>query len=297
MPEAPSLTVVIVTFGKPELVANCLESLRECAGEVDRLSVVVVDNASPDDTADVVAERFPEVKLLREPRNGGFAVANNRALRAVDSPWVLLLNPDTQLLPGTLAHVLEQGAEHPEAGVIGCRLETADGTFDHASKRQIPTPASALRYFFRGGRRDSSYLAPDVDERGVGYVEAINGAFMLVRVDAMRTVGLLSEKYWMYGEDLDWYVRFTQAGWRILYDGRVTCVHLKGAISGRARSLRLNWHFHKSMLVFFNDHAKSGNILLDATVRVGIAGRFLTRSARDGVVRAGERIRAIRGVS
>lgn len=103
--------------------------------------------------------------------------------------------------------------------------------FDHAAKRSIPTVADAVRYF-RPGARDSGYLAPDVDEHGVGRVDAINSAFMLVRRAALVEVGMLDEGYFIYGEDLDWCARCRSAGWEVVYDGRVTTLHVKGATAG-----------------------------------------------------------------
>lgn len=275
------LEVVIVTYGQADMVSRCLTSLWRHAPTAGRMMVHVVDNDSPDNTADVVASRFPAAKLHRQSWNSGFAVANNVALRQVAAPYTLVLNPDTELRAGVLDRLIEELEQDQEIGVIGCRLETADGVFDHASKRSIPSVTDAVRYFAPrlAPHRASSYLAPDVPERGMGEVEAINGAFMLIRTAAMAEVGYLDESYWMYGEDLDWCVRFRVAGWKVVYDGRETVVHLKGGTSGRSRPVRLNWHFHRSMAIFYRAHLAGRNRFVDVVAYAGIIGRFAVTTA------------------
>lgn len=282
--QAP-LDVVVVTYGAATLVRRCLDSVIAHAPTGTR--VFVVDNASPDGTADIVSEEFPQVELIRRSSNDGFAVANNVALRRSSAPYVLVLNPDAELEAGTLDHLLREMRQHPTVGVMGCRLLTADGALDHAAKRMIPSPGDAIRWFLPGrsaGR--SRYTAPAVDERGAGPVDAVNGAFMLIRRAALEEVGLLDEAYWMYAEDLDWCVRFRKAGWSVRYDGRVVAHHLKAGSSGKARSWRLNYHFHRSMDIFYRAHSATGNALFDGIVRCGIWARFLLVATTDQARRA-----------
>ncbi|MFF2451827.1 glycosyltransferase family 2 protein [Isoptericola sp. NPDC058082] len=284
-PDVPPLEIVIVTYGGPTFVERCLTSVRHHAPRGTK--VHVVDNASPDSTPDMVAHRFPEVLLHRRRDNSGFAVANNAALAGTTAPAVLLLNPDTELRPGVVEHLLHELEHEPEIGVLGCRLVTPNGSFDHASKRRVPSPAVALRYFLlrSAGRHGSDYTAPDLDEHDVGDVDAVNGAFMLVRAAALTDVGLLDETFWMYAEDLDWCVRMRAAGWRVVYDGRVTAIHLKGASSGRARSVRLNYHFHRSMSLFYRKHLRR-SFVEDLVVHGGIWARFVAVAFVDVVRRS-----------
>lgn len=290
--EAPQLDVVIVTYTRPEMVRNCLVSLLAAADEVEGMRVQVVDNNSPDGTADVVRRDFPEVELRRQSSNSGFAVANNVALRGVTAEYVLVLNPDTVLPSGTLAHLIAVLTDDPDIGVVGCRLVTEDGTFDHASKRFVPSLTDAARYFLskRLGFVSSRYRAPDLDQRQAGDVDAVNGAFMLIRRSAMDLVGLLDERYWMYGEDLDWCTRFQAAGFRVRYDGTVSAVHLKGGSSGKARSLRLNWHFHRSMAIYYRTHFSGHNPVVDAAAYLGIIIRLIGVSVTDQLSRSRGRL-------
>ncbi len=210
--DAPLLEVIIVAYGRYDLLTKCLRSLREHPPSDGRMRVHVVDNNSPDTTADSGQSEFPEVRLWRLSENTGFSTANNIAMRAVRAPYLLILNPDTELRAGVLDHMLSALAERPGVGMAGCRLEQENGTFDHAAKRSFPTPTAAAAHFLGTGRRLTGgrlaqYRATDTDERGVGDVDAINVFSMLVRRDALPAVGLFDEGYWLYMEDFDWCAR------------------------------------------------------------------------------------------
>ena len=152
------------------------------------------------------------------------------------------------------------------------------------AKRSFPTPRDALAYFARNERMGTgSYLAPDIGEYEMAEVDAVNGAFMLVRRTAIDEVGLFDEAYWMYGEDLDWCRRFAQAGWKVVYDGRVTALHLKGATVGRVRGFRLNWHFYRSMAIFYRRYEAGRNLPLDAAVFLGIAAKWIISTIGNSV--------------
>ena len=148
----PALDVVIVAHRSRELLRGCLESLRAHPPSVP-MKVIVVDNASGDGTAEMVASEFPEVDLVASSTNLGFAAATNLGVGRGDAPYLLALNPDTAVTDGALDTVLEALEEHPEIGVVGPRLLRPDGTLDHAAKRSFPTPLSALGHFTGVGRR------------------------------------------------------------------------------------------------------------------------------------------------
>jgi GT2 family glycosyltransferase len=276
MPNSPLVDVVMVTYGRADLVRKSLYTLLT-SSPAGVLRVTVVDNNSPDNTPEVVFTEFPQVRLLRRTDNPGFAVSNNQALALTTAPVILLLNPDTEARWPTIEHLIDQLKNDATIGMIGCRLLLDDGSFDHAAKRSIPNPFQALQYFTSRilGRKFGNYMANNVPETGVGDVDALNGAFMLVTRQALSTVGGLDESYWMYAEDLDWCLRFRDAGWRVVYDGRVTALHVKGASSGKRRSLRLNYHFHRSMAIFYQRHVGPSNRgVLNVLVIVAIWVRF-----------------------
>ena len=283
MPAAePLLDVVVVAYRSRELVRRCLESLAEHAPATAAMQVHVVDNASGDGTAELVAERFPEVRLHPLAANTGFSVANNVVLRDSRAPFVLLLNPDTEATAGALDHMLALMADRPDVGMSGCRLVRPDGSFDHAAKRAFPTPLGALAHFAGKG---SQYRATDVGEHDVGEVDAVNGAFMLVRREALDQVGLLDEGYWLYMEDLDWCRRFWDGGWKVLYDGTATFVHVKGGTAGAHRALRQNVAFHRGMGRFYRRYEAGRRPLLDAAVYTGIGAKLAVSVTRGALAR------------
>jgi N-acetylglucosaminyl-diphospho-decaprenol L-rhamnosyltransferase len=255
----------------------------------------VVDNASNDGTAEMVAREFPWVHLTASDRNLGFAAATNIAIRAGEAPYVLALNPDTRITDGALEKLLAVMDAHPEVGICGCRLELEDGTLDHASKRSFPTPLSALAHFTGVGRRPGAaakladYRAPAVES---GPVDAVNGAFMLMRRAALDQVGLFDEGYWMYMEDLDLCYRFSQAGWITWYEPSVAVMHVKAGTSGPNRSLRLNYAFHYGMYRFYRKHyAASRNPAVNFAVYGGIAVKLVLSTLRSAAGRLTARAR------
>ena len=258
------------------------------------MRVIVVDNASGDGTPAMVRREFADVELIEQPRNSGFSVANNVGIAAGDAPSVLVLNPDTRITAGALDAMLAVLEARPEVGMAGPRLELDDGSFDHASRRSFPTPLSALGHFTGVGRREgasgslAAYRAPEVES---GPVDAINGAFMLIRRNALDQVGGFDPRYWMYMEDLDLCYRFAEAGWTTWYEPSVTVIHVKAGTSGKRRSLRLNRAFHYGMFRFYRDHyAATRNPLTNAAVYAGIAGKLAISAVRSAAGRAGDRI-------
>jgi len=190
--------------------------------------------------------------------------------------YALLLNPDTVLPPDALAKMLAFMEAHPQAGVAGPKLVRLDGSLDKACRRSFPTPTTSLYHLLkldrlfpnssRFARYDLSYLDPDIVTR----VDAIVGAFMLVRRDASAQAGLLDETVWMYGEDLDWAKRITDAGWQVWYNPAVTVTHIKEAAS--RHSYRARVEFYRALIIFYEKHYRVTTAFwLDWLIRSGIA--------------------------
>ena len=291
---AGGIDVAIVAYRCRELLRECLDSLR--ANPPSReMHVVVVDNDSRDGSAEMVEREYPEVELVEAGANIGFAAATNLAVRRGSAPALLALNPDTQVTEGALETALATLERHPEVAVVGPRLLRPDGTLDHAAKRSFPTPLSAVGHFSGIGRRRgargalAAYRAPEVES---GPVDAVNGAFMLMRRETFERVGGFDEGYWMYMEDLDLCYRFAQRGWMTLYEPRATVTHVKGGTTGGARSPRLVWHFHRGMYRFYRDHYAAGAPAAErALVYAGIAVRLVAALAYSGLRRSRARLR------
>ena len=283
----PDLSVVIVSYNVAPLLRRCLESLKPETERV-RSEVFVVDNASADGSAEMVADEFPWATLIRSPRNLGYAAGNNLALRRARGRYLLLLNPDTELPAGALADTVTYMEERPDVGALGPKLVRADGSLDRACRRSFPSPEVAFFRLFglarlfprspRFARYNLLYLDPDRPTD----VDSVCGAFMLVRRTVVERVGLLDEAFRMYGEDLDWAYRIKQDGWRVRYQPTTVVLHHKGQ-SSRQRPARSLLDFYHAMHVFYRKHyAPRRPVVFNALVDLGIAayaGAALLRNA------------------
>jgi GT2 family glycosyltransferase len=269
------LGIVIVNYNVRDLLRECLASVYDSRGDFS-YEVCVVDNGSSDGSADMVAEEFPQVRLIRA-ENRGYAAGNNLGLRefgldrghstATAPRFALLLNADTVLPPSALADMVRFMEQGPRIGVSGPRLVRADGSLDRACRRSFPTPEVALyrlsglsRLFpasKRFGRYNLTYLSADVTTE----LDSVVGAFMMIRSETLAEVGLLDERYFMYAEDLDFCYRAKQLGWQVWYNAAVTVLHYKGQ-SSRQRSNFANAKFYETMRLFHDKHFKQQTFFL-----------------------------------
>ncbi len=264
------LGIVIASYNTCDLLRSCLRSVYASEGDFT-FDVCVVDNASPDGSAGMVADEFPQVRLIVNQKNLGYPAANNQGLRrfglrggrSAHSPddvprFVLLLNPDTELPPDGLDKMLGFMEEHPDAGASGPKLVRPDGTLDLACRRSFPTPEISfyrlvgLSRIFPRSRRFGQYNLTYLDPDQVAEVDSVVGAFMLVRSKAVAQAGLMDEQFFMYGEDLDWAYRIKSAGWKIYYNPAVTVLHVKRAAS--RHSPRAQIEFYRAMDIFYRKH-------------------------------------------
>jgi GT2 family glycosyltransferase len=256
------LSVVIVNYNTAPYLRACLTSLRP---EVEGLSheVLVVDNASTDGSVAMVQREFPQVQLLINERNLGFATANNRALRQAKGRDVLILNPDTEVRPGAVHALISALDAQPGAVAVGPRVLRPDGRLDLACRRRFPSPGVAAarllglsRLFPRHplfARYNMTYRAADEPAE----IDAGTAAAMLFRRRALEAVGYFDQAFFMYGEDLDLCYRLKQAGGRIYYVPQAVVMHRKGMASRQQARSMLN-EFHRSMWLFYRKHYFSG---------------------------------------
>jgi len=282
----PALSVIVVSYECRELLRDCLASL---ASERTRLTleVLLVDNGSTDGTLAMVEAEFPWVEMVARERNVGFAKANNVATGVARGDHVLYLNPDTVVPPNALVRAVAEFDRRPEIGMLGCKLVRPGGELDHASKRGFPTPLSSLYHFIgltrlrprsrRFAHYTAGWLGPDEE----GRVDAVNGAFMLVRREALEAVGPMDEDYWLYMEDLDWCYRFWKAGWPVLYWPGVEVIHAKGGSTSGGRPWRQNYAFHWGMWHFYRTHhAHERSPLVTVAVWLGIWTKLALSATR-----------------
>ena len=256
----PDLSVVIPSYNTRDLMEQALRTVAEASGDIG-VEVIVVDNNSQDGSADMVAEKFPEVELIRTKRNLGFGGANNVAFGHVQGRYVLLLNSDTIVRPDTLRTLVAFMDENPEAGAAGCRILDPDGTLQLDCRRSFPTPAAAfykltgLSRMFPDSRHFARYNLTYLDPDEVNEVDALSGSCMIVRRQVLEEVGGFDEAYFMYGEDLDWCFRMREAGWKIYYTPATEIIHFRGQ-SGRAESMRIQFRKNEAMAIFVSKHMR-----------------------------------------
>jgi len=304
----PALAIVIVNYNTRAMLRDCLSSLNADTPRHPR-AIWVVDNASSDGSIAMLRAEFPHVRLIANPHNGGYAHANNLALREIlsqgakeprsqgakdtgddDLPvsrspglpvsrspdYVLLLNPDTIVPAGALDRLVDYMEARPDVGAAGPKLLLADGTLDLACRRSFPTPAvsfyrmTGLARLFPRSPRFGRYNMTFLDPDQETEVDALVGACMLVRGSIPAEVGLLDEAYFMYGEDLDWAYRIKQYGWRIRYVPSVTVHHYKRAASSQ-RPFQSIRHFYNAMRVFHRKHyAATTPAPMNMLIEIGI---------------------------
>ncbi len=226
------LAVAIVSANDAEWLPACLTSLAERLASI-RAEVVVVDNGCTDDTARVVEESFPEVRLVRTD-NRGFAAGNNAALATCDARYVLFLNPDTQILDGDFAELFALLDARPDVGLLGCLHLMPHGRIQRTMRR-LPSPARVWSEALGAGGPLPLGLGrlgevvygdePYAREAECGWVA---GSFMLVRAEAIAGAGYMDERFFLYSEETDFCLRVAGAGWRVMYSPRMTILHHAG---------------------------------------------------------------------
>jgi len=276
------LGIVILNWNTRDLLRRCIETVLASEGNFT-YDVVVVDNASTDGSAEMVAEEFPQVKLIASDMNHGYPRGNNLGLRELgfegncaNAPrYTLLLNPDTELPVDALCDMIWYMDANPKIGVAGPKLVLPSGDLDLACRRSFPTPMisfyrfSGLSRLFPKSERFGRYNMTFSDPNEEIEVDSVVGAYMQVRREAIAQVGLLDETFFMYGEDLDWAYRIKQAGWTIFYNPAVTVKHVKRAAS--RKSERAQMEFYRAMLIFYRKHYRTQTSpLLHSLILLGI---------------------------
>lgn len=271
------LSIVIVNWNTREILRECLTSVFECLGGV-HAEVFVVDNASIDGSARMVTGRFPQVQLIENSENFGFAKANNQAIRVARGRHVLLLNSDTVVLGDVLQKSVEYMDANTNVGVMGCRVLNADGTVQLTCSRfptllnlllltsglfRLSWPSFFGRYQLRDWQRDS--------EREV---DTVTGCYMLVRSSAIREIGLLDEDFFFYGEETDWCRRFKNAGWPLRFAPVGEIIHY-GSLSSRKCNHRRDLMLTRGLLQY---HRKHSGILATSIAWVLLATFCMLRS-------------------
>ena len=269
------LSVIIVNYNVSAFLEQALASAVKAMRGIDG-EIFVVDNHSVDNSVAMVKMKFPQVKLIENQENVGFAKANNQAIRISSGEYVLLLNPDTLVEEDTFEKCLRFMDETPDCGGLGVKMVDGQGRFLPESKRGIPYPKSSfyklfgLSKLFPKSKKFGAYHATYIGEDETHDVEVLSGAFMMMRKSVLDHVGLLDEDYFMYGEDIDLSYRILKGGYKNYYFPQTRIIHYKGE-STKKGSLNYVYVFYKAMQIFAKKHfsannAKIFNVAIDAAI-------------------------------
>jgi N-acetylglucosaminyl-diphospho-decaprenol L-rhamnosyltransferase len=279
MPE--ELSVIIVSWNVRELLRRCLLSLAPHRAAI-AMQIIVVDSASGDGSAEMVAADFPWVELVASPDNVGFPAANNIGLAMARGRFILLLNPDTEIVGEALATLIAYLQDNPDVGIAGPQLLNPDGSVQ-SSRRRFPTLATG---FFESTwlqslaprRLLARYYAEDLPHGETGDVDWITGAAMMARQEVVEQVGGLDPGYFMYSEELDWCRRIRAAGWRVVYLPAAQIVHHAGKSSEQAVTAR-HINFQRAKLRYYQKYHGSAAawllrlfLLASYVAQIGVEG-------------------------
>lgn len=255
----PRVSIVIVNWKTPQLLADCLDSIATRDRGYADFETFVVDNNSGDGSVEMLKERYPNVLLTENLDNVGFAVACNQVIPQANGQYILLLNPDTTITDNaisTLACFLDQRSE---VGAVGPKVLNPDGTLQLACRRSFPSVSAAffrlsyLSKLFPANEKIARYNLTHADPDKELEVDALSGSCMMVRKEVVDKIGLLDEDIFMFGEDIDWCWRIKENGWKVVYIPDSIIYHVHGA-SSRLRPIGATINLHKGMEVFYRKH-------------------------------------------
>ncbi|MEK7167612.1 MAG: glycosyltransferase family 2 protein [Patescibacteria group bacterium] len=241
------LSIIIVSWNVKGLLKKCLESIKE------DFEIIVVDNNSKDGTKEMVEKDFPEAKLIKNKKNLGFAKANNQGIQEAKGDCILFLNPDTEILDGTLEKCLKE--MDTGIGILGCKILNPDLTIQ-PSVRRFPTflnillILSKLPKFFHFKSLDH-YLAKDFNYDKSQEVDQVMGAFMMVKKEVLDKVGMFDERFFLWFEEVDFCRRAKRNGFKIYYLAEAEIIHYGGQSFGQEMKLKNQWRFFLSALKYF----------------------------------------------
>lgn len=252
------ISIIIVNYNVRYFIEQCIHSVYRASDGLN-IEVIVVDNNSVDNSVPVIKEKFPDVKLIENKKNVGFAKANNQAIKIAKGKYILLLNPDTLVEEDTLRVSYKYMEKHADTGTLGVKLIDGNGEFLPESKRSLPTLASSFYRFvglsklFPKSKVFNSYNLGNLDENETNEVDVLCGAFMFIRASIIKEVGYLDEAFFMYGEDIDYSYRIQKAGYKVIYLPETKIIHFKGE-STKKSSLKYHNIFYKAMAIFAKKH-------------------------------------------
>jgi GT2 family glycosyltransferase len=256
------ISVCIVNWNNRNFLRECLASLEAYPPESEELEVIVVDNASSDSSAEMVQTEFPDVQLIAMPTNTGYAEGNNSAIRRALGEFILLLNPDVRIFPGTLDTAVNVLKTRPHAGAVSVQFRNPDGTIQ-PSLRGFPDPKSllyevtGLSRLFPHNKTLGAYFMRWFDYQTEIEADQPMATFLMINRDTLLQVGELDTDFPIFFNDVDWCYRAKQLGWRIYYTPEARIVHYGGQGTKQAPKRAMVRESHRSLIRYLDKYHKA----------------------------------------
>jgi len=260
------LSVVIVSYNAKYFLEICLLSVKKAIKNLNA-EVIVVDNASTDDTCQLIKDKFSEVKLIANKKNLGFAKANKLGVNEAKGEFILILNPDTIVAEDTFTNCINYIKTLKNFGALGVKLIDGSGNFLPESKRNIPAPLSVLSKILGIHSKKYAYYAQHIKKDETGKVAVLVGAFMFLKRDTYLKVGGFDSDYFMYGEDIDLSYKLLKKGYQNYYLGSSPIIHFKG--ESTRKDVKYLKHFYKAMYLFYSKHFKR-HFIFESFLKLGM---------------------------
>jgi GT2 family glycosyltransferase len=287
------LSIVIPTYNAHEWIQGCIDSIR-LHHPSPPYEIIVVDDASSDDTVAIVRRLYPDLRVFANEKNVGFGKTVNVGLRAASGAYILVLNNDTWMHAGALDAMIGYLDSHPDTGIVGPRVLNSDGTLQQQCRRRIPTPSAALLYFtgvarlFPKNPRIAGYLMTAADEQQITEVDAVSGACLMVRREVVDAIRGFDPDYYLYGEDMDFCWRTKLAGWKVVYFPGAAITHFGGQGGTGKKKIYATIEWHRAMWIFYRKHRAPKVAFPErALVYSGIALKTAVAVALNAVRRSG----------
>lgn len=252
------LSIIIVNYNSRDFLEGCVESVYRETTAAD-FELIVVDNASKEQDFSHLQRNHPRAHLLLNETNRGFAAACNQGIRYLPARFYLLLNPDCRILDRAIDKSVKFLESRPQAGIVGCRVNNPDGSLQPACRRSIPRPSTAfyrfsgLSFLFPKSETFARYNLSYLDDRMTHEVEAVSGSFLMFRHGLLENIGYLDEKFFLYGEDLDFCYRANLEGWKVFYYPEAQVIHYQYQ-SSRKNARATAYHFYDAMEIFYRKY-------------------------------------------
>jgi GT2 family glycosyltransferase len=272
----PDLSIIIVNYNVKEFLLNLLDSLKKATNNLSH-EIIIVDNASDDGSVEIIEEKYPSVKLIKNKKNVGFGTANNQGIKLSQGKYTLLINPDTIVKENIFTKLIQFIESKPDAGMVGCKVLNPDGSLQLSCRRGFPGPwtsftkVTGLSKLFPKSKLFAKYNLTYLNENGTYRVDAISGAFMFTKKEILEKVGGFDTQFFMYGEDLDLCYRIQKEGLSVYYFHETEIIHYKGE-STRRSSLEETRVFYDAMYLFVKKHFSS-SFIVETILKSAIALR------------------------